>query len=93
VARVELAQTAVEDLERLLSTLTLPVDARARVQRSLRVLEQFPLLGQQLTGRWDGLRFIVGPWRWLLIVYQVAAADRVVVVGVHDTRSAQAPTA
>jgi hypothetical protein len=53
--RVELAASAVEDLRTLIRTHSLPPDAPARVVRSLRSLERFPLLGPAVGGRWDGL--------------------------------------
>jgi plasmid stabilization system protein ParE len=94
VASVELALAAVEDLDALIRVHSLPADTRARVKRSLRGLERFPLMGPALTGRWQGLRFILGPWRWLLLVYvHVEAEDRVVVVAVQDARSSTAVTA
>jgi len=93
VAKVELATAAVEDLERLVVTLTLSADTRERVRRSLTALEQFPRLGPELTGRWSGLRFILGPWRWMLIVYQFdELGDRVTVVTIQDARSSRAAT-
>jgi hypothetical protein len=94
VARVELAVAAVDDLDRLIRTHSLPADARARVARSLRSLSQFPNIGPALTRRWDGYRFILGPWRWLILVYVVIEAeDRVVVVTIQDARSSTAVTA
>lgn len=94
MARVELAEAAVEDLEALIRTHSLPADTRARVARSLRPLERFPLIGPALTGRWDGFRFVLGPWRWLLLVYVfIEAEDRVVVVTIQDGRSWSAATA
>jgi len=93
VARVELALTAVEDLDVLIRTHSLPADTRARVARSLRSLQQFPNLGPALTGRWQGFRFILGPWRWLILVYvYIEAEDRVVVVTIQDARSSTAAT-
>ena len=53
----------------MIVTHSLPPDTRARVQRSLRILEQFPSVGRQMEGRWDSIRFILGPWRWLVLVY------------------------
>jgi hypothetical protein len=51
-------------------------------------------MGPALAGRWQGLRFILGPWRWLLLVYvHIEAEDRVVVVAVQDSRSSTAVTA
>jgi hypothetical protein len=93
VASVELARAAVEDLDHLVRTHSLPVDTRARVARSLRSLERFPLMGTELTGRWEGLRFLLGPWRWLLLVYVfIESEDRVVVVTIQDARSSASPT-
>lgn len=91
MASVELAATAVEDLDALISTHSLPADTRSRVARSLRGLEQFPQMGAPLDGRWEGLRFVLGPWRWLLLVYVIVEADdRVVVVTIQDGRSSAA---
>jgi hypothetical protein len=94
VTSVELAATAVEDLDALILTHSLPTDTRSRVARSLRPLERFPLMGPPLTGRWEGLRFLLGPWRWLLLVYVfIEPEDRVVVVTIQDARSSSAATA
>ncbi len=93
MARVELAAAAIEDLDRLIQTHSLPDDTRARVARSLRPLSAFPNIGPALTGRWDGFRVILGPWRWLLLVYVLLEAeDRVVVVAIQDARSSTAVT-
>jgi hypothetical protein len=94
MTRVELADAAVEDLTTLIRTHSLPPDTRSRIARSLRALERFPLLGPALEGRWDGFRFLIGPWRWLLLAYVVIESeDRVVVVTFQDGRSASAATA
>jgi hypothetical protein len=94
VASVELAATAVDDLDALIRTHSLPGDTRARVARSLRPLATFPLLGPALTDRWDGFRFVLGPWRWLLLIYVfLEEEDRVVVVTVQDARGSTAATA
>jgi plasmid stabilization system protein ParE len=85
---------AVEDLDVLIRTHSLPADTRARVARSLRPLERFPLMGPELHGRWEGLRFLLGPWRWMILVYAyIEAEDRVVVVTIQDGRSSSAATA
>jgi hypothetical protein len=89
VPSVELARAAVEDLDALIRTHSLPSDTRSRVARSLRALERFPRMGPALTGRWEGSRFLLGPWRWLLLVYvYLEDEDRVVVVTIQDARSA-----
>ena len=93
MVRVELAAAAVENLDGLIRTHSLPADTRRRVTSSLRPLERFPLLGSQLLDRWEGFRFLLGPWRWLIIVYVfVESEDRVVVVTIQDARSSTAAT-
>lgn len=94
MVRVELAVAAVEDLDALITTHSLSADTRARVARSLRSLVRFPNLGPELAGHWEGFRFILGPWRWLILVYVfIEEEDRVVVVTIQDARSSAAPTA
>ncbi len=94
MARVELAEAAAEDLDRLIRTHSLPPDTKERVKRSLRPLETFPYIGAPLAGRWEGFRFLLGPWRWMLIVYEyLEEEERVVVATIQDGRSSQAATA
>ncbi len=93
MAKVKLSVPAVEDLDRLIVTHSLPGDTRLRVQRSLRVLEQFPRIGRPLEGRWTPIRFL-GPWRWMLIIYSYEEPDDVVlIVAFQDARSSAAATA
>ncbi len=93
MAHVELSRAATERLDRMIVTHSLPANTRARVQRSLRALERFPLIGRNLDERWGDLRFIVGPWRWLLVVYAYEeAGERVLVVAIQDARSSTAVT-
>ncbi len=78
----------------MIITHSLPPDTRERVRHSLRYLEQFPRIGPQLEGRWAPLRFILGPWRWMLIIYSYEELDDLVlVVGFQDARSSAAATA
>ena len=50
-------------------------------------------MGPALNGRWEGFRFLLGPWRWLLLVYVVIESeDRIVVVTIQDARSSTAAT-
>lgn len=93
MARVELARAAVEDLDRLIAVLSLPADTRDRLRRSLAALAEFPRLGPELTGRWSGLRFLLGPWRWMLLIYEYDEdANRVVILTIQDARSSSAAT-
>jgi len=94
VPRVELTVAAVADLDRLIRTHSLPMDTKRRVKRSLVPLRRFPRLGPELTGRWRDFRFVLGPWRWMLIVYVfIEDDDNVVVVTIQDARSSSAATA
>lgn len=94
MAEVELSLAARDDLDRLIASHSLPSDTRERVGHSLGHLRRFPLLGPPLDGRWEGFRFVLGPWRWMILVYVfLEAEDRVVVVTVQDGRSSGAATA
>jgi hypothetical protein len=91
LAEVEISRLAVDDLDQLIQTHGLPPNARARVRDSLRPLERFPLLGRELQGAWEGMRFLLGPWPWMLIVYAYAEEnDRVIVISIHDGRMSNA---
>jgi plasmid stabilization system protein ParE len=88
MARVIVTPRALDDLQELIVTLGLPDSTLPRVQRSLRILESFPLAGRALAGRWSGLRFLIGPWPWLILLYVHDAHDDAVhVVAAHDGRS------
>jgi hypothetical protein len=93
VAEVRLSAVAVEDLDRMILTNSLPADTRDRVKRSLQALKRFPRLGRELEGRWRSFRFILGPWRWMLILYiYEEESDVVFVVTIQDARSSSAAT-
>jgi plasmid stabilization system protein ParE len=88
-----LSLAAVEDLDRMILTHSLPVDTRARVRRSLGSLGNFPRIGRQLDGRWEPFRLILGPWRWMLIVYFYdEQRDEVLIATIQDARSSTAAT-
>jgi plasmid stabilization system protein ParE len=85
--------TARDDLERLVQTHSLPDDTTERFRRSIVHLGRFPSIGAELHGAWDGFRFVLGPWRWMIVVYEfVEAQDQVVIVTVQDARSGRSPT-
>jgi plasmid stabilization system protein ParE len=94
LSRILVAPAAASDLERLTVTHSLPADTPARVRKSVEPLEDFPLLGASLEGRWRNYRFVLGPWRWMLIVYAYDRdTDVVAVVTIQDARSSSAATA
>ena len=77
----------------MIVTHSLPADTKSRVKRSLRVLERFPRIGRPLDGRWRPMRFLLGPWRWMLIVYDYDEKDDLVIVlAIQDARSSTAAT-
>lgn len=92
MALVAISAAAAEDIERLEVTHRLPPDTNERIRRSLRTLGQFPRLGTRLeSGGWEGFRFVLGPWRWMVIVYDYYEDDDLVVVAtVQDGRSSTA---
>jgi hypothetical protein len=93
VTRVLVAPSASDDLHRLIRSHSLPPDTPERVRRSLARLERFPLLGRALSGRWSGYRFLLGPWRWLIVVYAFDAdGETVMVVSFEDARSSTSVT-
>ncbi len=93
MAHVALAHAAVDDLDRLVLTHSLPDDTRQRVRTTLEPLRQFPRLRPELAGRWEGFRFVLGPWRWGLLVYSFdEARDRVVIVTIQDARASRPAT-
>ena len=90
MARLEWSEAALGNLATLQTTHSLPADTRARVEASAAPLARFPRLGPALRVLPDGeLRFLIGPWPWLLVIYvYLAADDRVVIVSIEDGRAA-----
>lgn len=91
MAQVFWAEAARSALDRLIVSHNLPSDTRERVRNSLRALERFPRLGPEIRPLDDGneLRFVLGPWPWLVLVYTYDPAEkRVVVVSPEDGRAA-----
>jgi len=93
VAKVALAPAAVADLDALIGELDLPRDTRARVRTRLSQLAEFPESGEALSGRWQGFRYLLGPWSWMLILYAYDEdADHVAIVTIQDARRSRSAT-
>jgi plasmid stabilization system protein ParE len=93
MARVVVAQRARKDLAELIQTRSLPADTVPRVRSSIEPLASFPQIGKLLTGRWRGFRLILGPWRWMLIVYLYdEPTNTVAILAIHDAREASSVT-
>ena len=92
MATVVVTPTARRNLDVLIETLSLPPSTRDRVKASLEPLRRFPRLGGVLDGRWADFRFVLGPWRWMIVVYRYdEALDQVAIVTIRDARSARSP--
>lgn len=93
MARVVVTASARADLKALIRSHSLPADTEARFDRALQPLAEFPRLGPELGGRFASRRFILGPWRWMVVVYRwYEDRDLVAVLAVVDARSASSPT-
>ena len=93
MATVVVTPTAASDLIGLIATHSLPADTIARFKRSVASLASFPMIGAPLDGRWVAYRFVLGPWRWMLVVYLYdETADRVAMVTIQDALSSRAAT-
>jgi plasmid stabilization system protein ParE len=93
VPRLIVSPAAADALSRLIATHSLPADTKARFRRSVEPLAEFPLLGRSLAGDYEGLRFVLGPWRWMVVVYEHDPEQDVVnILAVEDARSSTAAT-
>lgn len=94
MATIVVSPEAADALAQLILTHSLPADTKERVKRSIVPLAEFPRLGRELHGGgYDGLRFLLGPWRWLVVVYAYEAdSDVVSVLMLEDARSSTAVT-
>ncbi len=87
------APAALRSLDRMITTHGLPLDTPHFVRNRIAPLSDFPLLGSPLRGKWEGMRFILGPWSWMLIVYRHdPGLDQVHVLAIEDARMASSPT-
>ena len=84
---------AQAELDRIQVTHRLPASTRDRVVASLSSLASFPSVGAPLHGSWSGLRYRLGPWPWMLLIYQFdPELDTVTVITIQDARRAGAAT-
>jgi plasmid stabilization system protein ParE len=94
MTRVVVTDAAVRDLRELLDSHRLPENTVERVRRSLASLAEFPQLGAELGPPFAPRRFVLGPWRWMIIVYRFYPdRDLVAVLAIVDARTSTSPTA
>jgi plasmid stabilization system protein ParE len=94
VPQVIVTPEAEAALDRLIKTHSLPADTRERLRRSIKPLESFPYLGRDLDGEgFAGLQFVLGPWRWMVVVYEYDVSTNTIgVLSVQDAHSSSAAT-
>ena len=94
MARVVVTHAAASDLHDLMRTHNLPEHTIERVKRSIRPLADFPELGAELGGAFAPRRFLLGPWRWMIVIYRFYRDDDLVaILAVVDGRMSTSPTA
>ncbi len=94
MTRVVVTEAAVGELRALITSHSLPDDTIERVRRSLRPLEEFPELGAPLGGAFADRRFLLGPWRWMIVIYRFDPdRDLAAVLAILDGRTSSSPTA
>jgi plasmid stabilization system protein ParE len=92
--RVVVSLDAQRDLRQLAATRNLPTDTLDRVRALIQPLREFPDLGPSLRRPFDGRRFLLGPWRWMVIVYRhYPEMDLLAIVSVVDARTSSSPLA
>lgn len=93
MAELVVTSTALAELEHLIRTHSLPPDTKERFKLAVRDLSRFPELGASMEGKWRGFRFVLGPWRWMIVVYHYEPAEDIVaVVTVQDGRGGRPAT-
>ena len=93
MARVVVTQAAARDLRDLMRTHRLPENTIKRVKRSIRPLANFPELGAELGGAFAPRRFLLGPWRWMIVIYRFyPESDLAAILAIVDGRTSTSPT-
>lgn len=88
MAQIVVTEQAARDPDLLIEFLTLPESTGDRVRNRLVLLSRAPAAGKSLGPPFGAARWIVGPWKWMVIVYVFDASDdRVDVVAFQDGRS------
>jgi plasmid stabilization system protein ParE len=84
----------VRALDEIIVTHALPSDTVRRVLDVIELLAVFPMLGRAVVSeRLGEVRFVLGPWRWMTIVYEFDAPREIVrILTVEDARTSDAAT-
>lgn len=93
MAEIIVSPEAAEALDRLILTHSLPANTKERFKRSVSRLEEFPLMGRALERELAERRFLLGPWRWMIITYRYdEETDQVRILTIEDARTSNAAT-
>lgn len=93
MATLVVAPRALGELQQLIRSHELPDTTLARLEHVIEPLTRFPQMGSRLSGRWSGYRYVLGPWRWMIVLYFYDEPnDRVGVVSIQDARRGSSAT-
>lgn len=91
MTQIRVTEEARRNLEELIEVLDLPDDTRPRVRDCLRTLIVAPESGRGLLPPFAPARWVIGPWRWMILVYLYDdATDVATVIAIQDGRSRDA---
>ena len=94
MARVVVTARAERDIRDLIRSHDLPPNSPERFRRVLEPLAAFPELGATVGGIFANQRFVLGRWRWMIVIYEIdEAADTVLILRVVDGRTSSSPLA
>ena len=88
--RVGFSKQALLSLDRLIESRSLPPNTRSRVAAAVRHLSDFPRAGSPLPALdgLQGLRVVVGPWDWMLVIYEwIEEDDLAAIIVIEDSRA------
>lgn len=89
-----MTDAAARDLRELIHSQALPESTIERVKRVLSPLAEFPELGAMLGGELAPRRFVLGPWRWMIVVYRFYPdRDLFAVLAIIDGRTSTSSAA
>lgn len=92
MASIVFTEDARDDLRELIRSHELPGSANERIRKTLEPLRTFPDSGARLAGRRRELRFVIGPWAWMILVYRYdRAGDEVAILRIADGRMSNSP--
>lgn len=94
MTEIRVSDAAWSSLEHLAESRSLPSGAKERALEIAEHLGQYPQMGSPLPHAHHDLRYLLGPWPRMILVYAYSTDEDVVtLIGVEDSRQADAVTA